>query len=237
MFYLQNLLDSGDDIQTVLIPRRNISTSNLEANQSSLAIKYHTTRGDTDLDFLLSRHFGNNLLGVGFATDWLGTILRGDIVNEWRSNETILSAVVSINYSWIWAQHNVTGFAEYYHNGNGIDNGDYSTINLANNSDLMSKFSRGEIFTLGKDYITTGLTIELTPRWLMNLLVINNINDSSWFTQTTSSFDWKEDLALLLGINLPIGNKGSEYGGIENDITNVYSGGGNSFFLQLTYYY
>jgi len=237
MFYLQNLLESGDDIQTVLIPRRNVSTSNLAANQSSLAIKYHTTRGDTDLDFLLSRHYGNNILGIGFATDWLGTILRGDLINEWSSGDTRLSAVISINYSWMWVQHNVSGFAEYYHNGNGIDNSNYSATNLAKKPDLMDKLLRGETFTVGKDYISAGLTIELTPRWLFNLLLINNINDSSWLTQSTASFDWKEDLALMLGLNLPIGNRGTEYGGIETDIANVYSGGGNSFFLQLTYYY
>ncbi len=237
MLYLQYLLASGDDIQTVLIPRRKRSTSDIAASESSLAIKYHSSRGDTDLDIIISRHFGNNLLGVGFATDWSGTILRGDFINEWGDDSSNLSAVISINYSWLWSQHNVTGFAEYYYNDHGVDNADYNPTNLSDNKDLVARFSRGEIFTLGQHYIAAGLTVELTPRWLYNLLIINNINDNSWLSQSTASFDWKQDLALLIGMNLPIADDGTEFGGIETAVANVYQGGGRSLFLQLTYYY
>jgi len=237
LLYLQNLLDSGDDIQTVLIPRRDPATSDLEANESSLAIKYHGRSGDTDFDILLARHINSDIVGVGFASDWKDGILRGDLVSERNSVDTVISAVVSYNYSWIWSNHNMTGFIEYYHNGGGIDDGNYSLEAFAGKPALIDKLSRGEVFTLGQDYVDVGLTIELTPRWIFNSLIIHNINDGGWLTQWTASFDWKQNLVLLLGATLPIADKGTEYGGIPTPLNDVYIGSGRSFFLQLSTYF
>jgi len=237
MLYLQSLLESGDDLQMVLIPRRNQSTNDIKKNESSLAVKYHSTLGDTDMDVLLSRHFGNNLVGIGFATDWKGAIIRGDLVNVWNSLDTRLSTVVSINYSWVFSDLNFSGFIEYYHNGDGISNENYNPINLANKPELLRQISRGEKFTLARDYLSAGLTVELTPRWLFTPLLINNNNDGSRLTQWIINFDWKENLTLLMGANLPFGKKGTEYGGLPGSLPDVYSGGGRSIFLQLAIYF
>ncbi|MCW9018140.1 MAG: hypothetical protein OQJ89_14315 [Kangiellaceae bacterium] len=237
MLYMQYLLDSGDDVQTVIVPRRDIINNKIEAQQSSFAVKYHTIYGTTDIDLLISQHFDDNVVGIGFAADWKGSVLRGDLVRAWNSNESALSGVVSINYSWIWGGHNVSGFLEYFHNGNGIDDGDYSPAALAVNPALTNRLARGEIFTLGQDYLAGGLTVELTPRWLFNPLLINNMNDHSWLTQWNATFDWQQNLTLLLGANLPLGNKGTEYGGIPGSMPDVYNGGGRSAFVQLAYYF
>jgi len=237
MLYIQNLLDSGDDIQTVLIPRRDPSTSDLQGGQSSFAIKYHGSSGDTDFDILLARHFSNDIAGIGFATDWKGGILRADLVNEWNSNNSIFSGVFSYNTSWVWRQHNMTGFIEYYNNGNGIDDEDYSLEAFADKTGLIEKLSRGETFTLGQDYISTGLTMEMTPRWILNALFLHNMNDGSWLTQWTVTFDWKQNLMLLVGASLPIADKGTEYGGLPILLPDVYTGNGRSIFLQISAYF
>lgn len=237
MAYLQNLLASGNDVQTVLIPRRDTTTGKLRADESSLAIKYHHTHGGTDLDFLVSRHYGDNLAGFGFAIDWKGAVVRGDLVNAWSNGEPTLSGVASVNSSWDWSGHNVTGYIEYFRNGYGISDGDYSPAALSANPALVSRISRGEIFTLGRDYVAAGLTIELTPRWLLNPLLIRNTNDGSQLTQWIATFDWKQNLTLLLGANLPFGDKGTEYGGIPSTTPDVYIGGVRSLFLQLAYYF
>lgn len=237
MVYMQNLFDSGDDLQTVLIPRRDITTGDLETDASSLALKYHTIQGDIDIDLLASRHFGDNLLGLGFSANWEGAVLRGDLLNAWNPDGSALSGIVGIDYAWVWYDTNFSGFLEYYRNGYGIDDGNYSPQALANNPALVSRIARGEIFTLGQDYLTGGLSVELTPRWLFNPLLINNLNDGSWLTQWIATFDWKQDLKLLLGTNLPFGDKGTEYGGIPASTPGVYIGGGQSVFLQLAYYF
>lgn len=237
LLYLQNLLESGDDIQTVLIPRRDLATSDLEGEESSFAIKYHGRSGDTDFDILLARHINSDIVGVGFASDFKGGILRGDLVSENNSIESVISTVISYNYSWIWSSHNITGFIEYYHNGGGIDNGSYSLEDFAGKPALIEKLSRGEVFTIGQDYVDVGLTIELSPRWIFNSLIIYNINDGGWLTQWTASFDWKQNLALLLGVTLPIADKGTEYGGIPSPLNDVNIGSGRSFYLQLSTYF
>lgn len=237
MFYMQNLFTSGDDLQTVLIPRRKISTGKLETDESSLALKYHTIKGDIDIDILAARHFDDDLLGFGFSANWQGAVIRGDLLNAWDSSGSTLSGIIGINYGWVWNGHNFTGFLEYYRNGYGIDDGNYSTTALANNPSLVSRVSRGEIFTLAKEYLTAGLSVELTPRWIFNPLLINNLNDSSWLTQWTATFDWQQNLTLQLGANLPLGNKGDEYGGIPSSTAGVYIGGGRSIYTQLSYYF
>lgn len=237
MAYMQNLFDSGDDLQTVFIPRRDIITGDLEADVSSLAVKYHTVLGDIDMDLLASRHFGDNLLGFGFSANWEGAVLRGDLLNDWNEDGSTLSGIFGINYAWVWGGHNYTGFVEYYRNGYGIDDGNYSPAALAAKPELVSRIARGEIFTLGQDYLTGGLTVELTPRWLFNPLLINNLNDGSWLTQWIVNFDWKQNLALLLGANIPFGDKGTEYGGIPSTTPGVYIGGGHSAYMQLAYYF
>ena len=238
MAYMQNLFDSGDDLQTVLIPRRDITTGELDTEVSSLAVKYHTIQGDIDIDLLASRHFADNLLGVGFSANWQGAVLRADLLNAWNTDGSTLSGIIGINYAWVWSEHNFIGFIEYYRNGYGIDDGDYSPTALIARPELTSRVARGEIFTLGQDYLTTGLSVELTPRWLFNPLLINNLNDGSWLTQWIATYDWKHNLNLLLGANLPFGDKGTEYGGIPATTTpETYIGGGQSVFLQLAYYF
>jgi len=44
-------------------------------------------------------------------------------------------------------------------------------------------------------------------------------------------------LTLLIGANLPFGDKGTEDGGMPTTLPDIYSGGGRSVFLQLAFYY
>jgi len=237
MLYFQYLLASGNDVQSVLIPRRNVASGNLHADESSLALKYHNTRGATDMDVLAARHFADNLLGIGFASDWQGAVLRGDAVNVWNPGGPTLSGVISINYSWVWNHYNVSGYLEYYHNGYGISNEDYSPIALNKKSELLTRLLRGEIFTLRKNYLAGGMSVEFTPRWIFSPLLISNIDDGSWLTQWLATFDWQQNLTLLLGANIPMGGHGTEFGGIPTGSAGVYSGGGRSAYAQLAYYF
>ena len=164
-------------------------------------------------------------------------MIRGDLVNSRNNGKSILSGVTSINYSWVWGGYNMTGYAEYFRNGYGITDGDYSALALSTNPALVSRISRGEVFTLGQDYLAAGMTIEWAPRWRLYPVLINNMSDGSWLTQWVASLDWKEDWTLLTGVNLPFGAKGTEYGGIEGTTPGEYIGGGKSLFLQIACYF
>jgi hypothetical protein len=213
LVYGQLLFANGNDLQGILVPRRDASGT-LAGGSSSLATKYRVRADGTDIDWLLARHYNESLAGAGVGIDWGGAVVRGDVLATATSGATILSGVANLAYSWTWANHNVSGYAEYFRNGFGQGDGDYSSAALAANTGLTARLSRGELFNLGRDYLTGGLTIELTPRWLLSPMVIWNMNDGSALAQFSASFDWKQNATLLLGGTLPLGPLGTEFGGI-----------------------
>lgn len=213
LLYTQWLYESGDDLQLIAVPRRN-SGGTVDVASSSLATKYRVRFGNTDTDFLFARHYDENLVGVGAASDWGGAVVRGDVTVSATSNGTILSGVANISYSWLWAKHNVSGFAEYFRNGFGVADGNYDSAALANNTSLIDRLSRGELFNISRDYLVGGLTVELTPRWQFSPILFWNLNDGSALWQFGASFDWKENATVLLGGIVPSGPQGTEFGGI-----------------------
>ncbi|KPK12318.1 MAG: hypothetical protein AMJ68_02165 [Acidithiobacillales bacterium SG8_45] len=231
MVYSQWLLPSGSDMQLVAVPRRNPSGT-FDTNDSSLAGKFRGLFGSIETDILLARHYNESFAGLGLAADWRGAVLRSDSTISDTPDGVIYSGVSNISYSWVWANHNVTGFAEYYRNGFGISNGDYSTLPQS----LLDRFARGEVFNLGQDNGAAGLTIELTPRWQFSPTVFANLNDASTLWQFAANYDWKENGTLLLGGIIPVGPLGTEYGGIP-------IGGGQyyrpaiSVYARLAYYF
>ena len=231
MAYAQWLFDSGNDLQMVAVPRRN-SGGSVDTAWSSLAAKYHGKFGVLETDLLVARHFDENLAGVGFAADWGGAVIRNDNMLAFTPTGTVYSGVANITYSWVWREHNVSGFAEYFRNGFGISDGDYTTLPPA----LTDRLVRGELFNLGQDNLVSGATIELTPRWQFTPTLFVNINDGSALLQFAANYDWKQNGTILIGGIVPAGPQGTEYGGIP-------IGGGNyyrpaiSVYGQVAYYF
>ena len=71
----------------------------------------------------------------------------------------------------------------------------------------------------------------LTP----NLFV--NLTDPSALAQMVFSYDWKQDIQLLVALSLPLGAAGTEYGGLESGLENTYVSTGASLFMQLSWYF
>ncbi|MCP4186793.1 MAG: hypothetical protein GY763_04225 [Gammaproteobacteria bacterium] len=225
MFYSQYSFDSGDDLQAVWVGRRDDEGS---SNQrvASLAVKYHMFLNDYEIDLLVARHFDQPVIGIGGLTNVGGSIWRGDIVGTEVDNQSSLSTTLNASYSWIAWGKNMSGFFEIYRNGFGIDNGDYSLSNLSTNTELLSRIERGELFTLGKHYLSASATIELTPLWLLTSTLFDNLDDDSKLLQIISQHDLSQNLQLLIAFNLPSGNTDSEFGSADE-----------SLFAQLVWYY
>ncbi len=237
MLYGQYLLDSGNDVQAVAVVRRNPVSGNVEQDESSLAVKYHGFWGSKEYDVLLAEHYGQRVLGLGASTDLGGAIWRGDLVWTDTDSGSVYSAVGGVSYSWILGGHNWTGFLEYYYNGFGQSGGDYSAAGLAGNPELLQRLVRGELFNLGRHYLGTSVTVEVTP--LLNLTpnVFINLTDPSALAQLVLAYDWKQDIQLLAALNIPIGPNGSEYGGIDAGLPGLYVSTGPSLFAQLAWYF
>jgi hypothetical protein len=237
MLYGQWLFDSGNDLQGVAIIRRDPVTGDVESDQSSYALKYHGFVSGQEIDVLAAEHYGDQILGAGGIFSLGGALLRGDLIWTKTSQETALSVVTSLSYSWIWGGKNVSGILEYYYNGFGQGSGNYSPAELAGNPDLIKRVGRGELFTLGKHYLAASLNVEITPLFILTPNVFINLQDPSALVQLVGQYDWKENFLLLGALNFPIGGKGSEYGGPEAFVEGRYFSSGPGAFLQLAYYF
>ncbi|MDH5765751.1 MAG: hypothetical protein OEZ38_07025, partial [Gammaproteobacteria bacterium] len=148
MLYAQWLINSIRDIQLIALPRRNI-TGQLDSQNGSLGLKLHTMIAAGEMDLLLARHYDQSLLGLGYVHSVLDAIWRFDVVViELNNNQHVTSFITNLDYSWLWLEHNIYGFVEYFHSGFGEE---YSTSPL--NAELINRLSRGELFTMTKDYL------------------------------------------------------------------------------------
>jgi hypothetical protein len=200
-------------------------------------LKYHGFWGSREFDLLAAEHYGEFLLGVGISTDAGGAVWRADLV--WNNTDpgSTLTAVGGVSYSGVAAGHNWTGFMEYYYNGFGQADGDYSPAALASNPQLLTRLVRGELFNLGRHYLGASVSIEMTP--LLNLTpnIFINLTDPSALAQLVLSYDWQQDIQLIVALGVPIGPNGSEYGGIDSEQSGLYLSTGASLFAQLAWYF
>jgi hypothetical protein len=236
MLYGQYLKQNGDDIQAVWVVRRDIN-GNVSSDVDSIAAKYHGFSGNREYDLLLAQHFDDTIIALGGLTDISGALWRGDITLTDTQSDNVISLVTSLTYSWTGWGHNISGIAEYFYNGFGQANENYSPTALAANPDLVERLARGELFTLGRHYLALSALIEMTPLWLLTPNAFINIGDGSFLAQLVTSYDLKQDLQILAALSVPVGAAGTEYGGIDSGIAGKQLSSGASIFAQLAWYF
>jgi len=236
MIYGQYLLESGDDLQAVWVGRRD-NEHEVSHQVSSLALKYHGFSGNREYDLLIAEHYDHAMIALGGVTDWAQALWRSDIVISDTDTGSVTSAVINWSYSWIAASKNVSATVEYFHNGFGIDDGDYSPDNLARHPELVTRLLRGELFTLGVNYLSAAATIELTPLWLLTTSIFNNLDDGSSLVQFLSLHDLQQNLQLILAVDIPAGSDGTEFGGIDSGVPGRPLSVGTTLFAQLAWYF
>ena len=237
MLYGQYLFDSGNDLQAATVVRRDPVSGEVEQDQSSLALKYHGFWAGREYDLLAAQHYGETVLAIGLSGDLGGAILRGDLVRNSTDGGPVYSVVTGLDYSWVGNGRNWMGTLEYFYNGFGQADGDYSMDALAANPELLKRLARGELFNIGRHYLGASVTLEATP--LLNLTpnIFINLIDPSAFAQLVTSYSWKQDVQLLAALSFPIGPAGSEYGGIDAEQAGTYVSTGPALFVQLAWYF
>ena len=235
MFYGQWLVDVRGDAQAVIVPRRDPATHDIESDQSTYAVKLRTRLSGFDLDWLAARDYAENLLGLAVVKSIGGAVWRLDAsITDLENGGSATSLVTNMDYSWIWGGKNVYGYVEYFYSGVG----ESSRANYASpNSELSARIARGESFTLARDYAALGLQVELTP--LINLYtnLIANLNDGSKYFQLRGVYDWRQDVQLMAGVNLPSGSRDTEYGGVPVTGTSAFAATGKSVYMRAAYYF
>lgn len=237
MVYGQYLWRSGNDLQMALVGRRDADTGNVDRANSTLAAKYHGFAGAFEYDILLSQHYGDTVAGIGGNRSIGGAVWRGDATLTRTDTETVPLVVTSLSWSWMWGGKNASGVVEYFYNGFGIRGGEYSAAEVAARPDLSARLQRGELFTLGRNYVVTSVVVELTPLFLLTPNFFTNLDDPSALVQLVGQYDFAQNFLMLAAINAPIGAPGTEYGGIDSGIDGLYLSSGPSLYLQLAWYF
>lgn len=237
MLYGQYLRDNGHDLQAAFVFRRDVLSGDPDSDENTAAIKYHGILGESEYDLLIADHYAEATLGIGGNLGVGGAVIRGDVVLTDAESGTKVQLVANLSYSWVWRDRNVSGVVEYYYNEFGLKDGRYDLASISQNTDLLNRLARGETFTIGRNYLAGGLTIELSPLWNFTPNAFVNLDDGSALFQFVSSHNLSQNMEFLGALNVPAGPSGTEFGGIETNMPGVYLSTDFSLFAQLAWYF
>lgn len=235
MLYLQWLYKSGNDSQLLIVPHRNFDSQNISERSTSYAFKHrgYSDSGELDYDILLMRHFNKQMIGLALNHTLLEGIIRFDSrITISKNNETTASLLLNYDRFWDVSGTNVYGFVEYFYNGIGVSKRHYSKPNKS----LISSLRRGELFTIGRHYLALGAQVELHPLVNVYPLQIINLADSSTSSQLRTIFDMHENLSLISGFSIPMGKKGTEFGGFDL-LQDIFLKSQSQVYLRLVYFF
>lgn len=238
MLYMQYLFLSGNDLQLLVIPRRDTQSRSVSSEVSSVALKYHGLFYLNDYDLLLARHYDETLLGAGLSYDLHGLLWRGDLLFTETDEQVIASLLTSLTYAWSLNEKPVTGFMEFYYAEYGESfNGEYRIADITNNSTLVERLQRGEVYTIGRRYLAIGGDFEWHPLVHLMPTIFYNVDDQSSLLQVILRYEFEQDLVLQLGVQLAQGASGTEYGGIQIESSAGSLSPGDSLFVQANAYF
>lgn len=234
MVYGQFLFSNGSDVQAVVVPRRDSASHRLESDASSVALKWHGNSNSIDYDVVLARHYGENRVGIGLAGELGGYVLRTDVVvsllNAGGNAVTLLS---NVDHSWAWRGHNLRGYVEYFRNGVGIAAGKYAALSAA--PELLNRLGRGEIFTVARDYLTGGMSIDITGLLKFTPAMVWNLNDGGSRFLLRFVYDASTNIQVLGGLGIAHGQRDTEYGGLPIQNCQCLAAPGNDVFVRIRY--
>lgn len=237
MAYGQYLLNNGDDVQFSHVFRRDPVTGDSDSDVATTALKYHGILGDAEIDLLLSRNYDQATFGIGGNKSIGGAVWRGDVVLSDTESGNKIQLVTNLSYSWVWGGKNMSGVVEYYFSEFGQKSGQYDLTSLAQNTELTSRLARGESFTLGRNYLAGGITVEMNPLWLLTPNLFANLDDGSALLQVTTVYSISDNAEFLGAVNLPLGPGGTEFGGISFGQNDLYYSTELSLFAQVAWYF
>lgn len=237
MISVQIPLTTIGDFQFLYVPRNDPDQGDPEWNSSSVAGKFHFNVGSTEFDIMAARHYQDAIIGVGgvgyigsaaWRLDATWTLLHDE---DYRGG--FLSLDANLDYSWVLWGKNFYGLVEFFYSGVGND----SYTEALTDPDLVERLNRGELFTLGKYYLSGSVRVELHPLVNLYFTVIDNMADPSGILQPRVAWDVTEDVQLIFGGNVYYGRGGSEFGGFEVPGTNLTNAPPNNIYLWLNYYF
>ncbi len=212
MLYGQWLFDDGSDLQAVAVPRPKVAGGPVEMDSSTAALQYRATFGEIGTTWLLTRDRAEWTLGLGLSGPLDGATWNIEVVpTRTGQGANKISALANISYGTAWLGRNITMFAEYFHNGFGVGGRQVSYDRLP--TELTNRLASGQLFNTSRNYLAGGMTLEWTPLLTLSPSLIANLDDGSNYSSAELNWSVSEDTNLIVGMQVPIGPKGTEYGG------------------------
>jgi hypothetical protein len=237
ILFAQFVEKSGGDIQLLCVPRRDPETGDVAGDESSFAGKVHFARGGIEFDVMAAAHYRDIVVGFGSIGYLGGTAWRLDAVYTLLDNKVVSgdypSLVANIDYSWVWWNRNFYGYLEYYFNG--LCHTNYT--DALSDPNIRERIDRGELFTLGRNYVNGHVTVELHPLFNVYLTIITNMDDPSGTFQPRAVWNMTQNTEITFGGTVYFGGTDTEYGGYMITGTDFQNIPLPTAYVWLAYYF
>lgn len=213
MVYGQVLFGDGSDLQLIAVPRAFTQGGDVAWDASTFAARYATTLGDIGANLIVARDQGDWTAGLGLSGSLGGAVWNAELVPTLEQDGSVkVSGLANISSAITLMNRNATIYAEYYHNGFGVDGSASSLASLP--ADLSDRLARGQLFTTGRDYVATGFSLEWSPLLTISPSAIVNLNDLSVDLAAEVNWSLADNTNLIFGGQVPVGGAGTAFGGL-----------------------
>ncbi len=247
------LLANGHDLQLLHVIRRD-NDDDVTGEVSSTALKWHGYAGAAEFELVAAEHYDERVLGASLRLGVGQALLRTDVVatryqGQWNDDdEWRVSGIINADVSFMLGSRNAYVFAEYFHNGWGVDRLPDNLFMLP--EALQLRLARGELFNLMENYLAVGGNLEWHPLVTQTVTLISNLHDSSSLMQMQLNYEPGDHQRLQFGWLEPLGGRGDEFGGVPvftvpagtNPTNNnapgavVTTGGASRVYLRWVYF-
>jgi len=236
MVYLQTLFDSGADIQAIWVPRGPGLAAPPDFANSTFAARARTMLGPVDTALMLARDredsvatlsAGGPLGGASWNVEYAYWGLSGG-----ADARSYLANIA--NFGTLWGR-NISYFAEYYHNGFGVD---ASVPFDSLPASLTKRMSTGQVFNAGMDFLALGAQMQITPDLSLAPNLVISVNDRSALAGVFVNYTLDDNTNAVFSYSQPFGAAGTEFGGRETSSgSGVYIGPSRAATFQLVRYF
>ncbi|HIP23983.1 MAG TPA: hypothetical protein EYG79_10380 [Rhodobacteraceae bacterium] len=236
MAYAQVLFDNGNDIEAVFVPRRAVAGGPMVWEESTLALRSTLLLGDLDGTALLAQDHGDTLLNLGLGGPMGGAAWNIEL-GQWflADGSTPLNILANISNSGKIGEMNITYFAEYFHNGFGVDT---ATPLDALPTALADRLATGQLFNVGQDFLALGAMLGVSAGVTISPSLLTSLNDGSVFVAVHASVSVNDNLDVSLNASKGFGPNGTEFGGRETSAgSGVYLRVPTSVGVNITRYF
>lgn len=235
MLYSQYLDQQGNDYALIWVPRRNISTSEIDSNNSSLLFNSHIYLAGVPMNLLFGQDRGENLFAAGSSLDIADWTFQGEfLLRDYSYSGKKLSWLINSQSSWVWQNHNISFAMEYFYNA--VADKNLNALEQIN-PDLQKLIKNAQLFTLKQNYLALNLRIDLSELSTFTPTLIQNLDDNSLLIVASYQKSLADNSLMLLSIIYSPSDKGSEFGGMLSSGSNRYLAASQTILFELRQYF